>query len=220
MTEVKSPEDPQVPTPPTAEDPPGGSSEGEPVEVLAVQPQHLKSDVQLWTDLVWEQHRNQCANCGGSDRLRLKMVVPIEAGGQYVVSNGVILCRTCEIAADSTRPAGNDSRRPINFWVSQSLYQSLKDHAKDSAFHSMASLVRYLMSKYVANVTGFDDLEKYQAAAEVGSDVKINVWVERDMYAAFKDLVVERGLTVTDALKALILMYAAASEGQKKRTDS
>lgn len=188
-----------------------------PTEIVTVSPEHLKSDAQIWTDLVWEQHRHQCSNCGGADRLKLKMVVPLEAGGQYVVSNGVILCRTCEIAADSTRPMGNDPRRPINFWVSQGLYQSLKDNAKDSVFHSMASLVRYLMAKYVASEASFDDLEKYQAAAGTGSDVKINVWVERDMYAAFKDLVVKRGLTVTDALKALILMYEAEGLLGKKK---
>lgn len=212
------PEDAPTETPLVAE----AAAEAEPEasapqEIVTVSPENLRSDAQIWTDLVWEQHRHRCSNCGSTDRLKLKMVVPLEAGGQYVVSNGVILCRTCEIASDSTRPMGNDPRRPINFWVSQALYQSLKDNAKDSVFHSMASLVRYLMSKYVSNEAGFDDLEKYQAAAGTGSDVKINVWVERDMYAAFKDLVVKRGLTVTDALKALILMYEAEGLLGKKK---
>lgn len=159
----------------------------------------------LWRSAIFDRFRNRCGNCGSEDHLRVKMVVPEEAGGQYVESNGVCLCRTCEIATDTTRPSSEDTRRPINFWVSKTLHQDLQERAKDTSFKSMASLIRYLMTKFVEEPDRFDDLAKYQDIPE--SDLKINVWVEKGMYATFKDLVDSRGLTVTDALKSLIKLY-------------
>lgn len=173
------------------------------------------SPQKVWEEQVRENNRNRCSNCGNTDRLKVRMIVPPEAGGQYVVSNGVVLCRTCEVAADSAKSKKTDARRPINFWVPRALYNALQDRAKDSAFQSMASLVRYLMTKYVEDETRFDDLEQYQEIP--GADVKINVWVDGTVYAAFKEKVNARDLTVTDALKALIKMFEAqGSLGKKK----
>jgi len=157
-----------------------------------------------WTQAVWEACRSRCSNCGGTDKLRVKMIVPEEAGGKLVPSNGALLCRACEMAAEST-PHSDTTLRPINFWVSEQLYNSLQSNAR-GGFNSMAALVRYLMAKFVTDESRFDDLDKYQDA---GSDVKVNVWVETDRYASFKKIVDSRGLTVTDAIKALIRMYEA-----------
>ncbi len=160
---------------------------------------------QTWRSVIFDRFRNQCGNCGSEDHLRVKMVVPEEAGGQFVESNGVCLCRTCEIATDTTRPSSEDSRRPINFWVSKALHEDLLARAQGTSFKSMASLIRYLMTKFVEEPDRFDDLSNYQDTPD--SDLKINVWVEKGMYATFKILVDGRGMTVTDALKALIKLY-------------
>jgi hypothetical protein len=157
-----------------------------------------------WEDLIWTRNRNKCSNCGGTDRLRVKMIVPVEAGGKLVESNGVLLCRPCELAADAvSSPKSGEDRRPINFWVSQPLYKALSEA---DGFSSMSSLVRFLMSRYVADEGRFDDLEQYQDESG-GDSVKVNVWVENDCYGTFKELVTRRGLTVTDAIKALVKMF-------------
>jgi hypothetical protein len=109
--------------------------------------------------------------------------------------------------ASESAPQSGAALRPINFWVSDKLYKSLQSNAR-GGFHSMAALVRYMMAKYVSDADRFDDLQQYQ---DEGSDVKVNVWVETDRYANFKQLVDSRGLTVTDAIKALIRMYEAES---------
>ena len=44
---------------------------------------------------------------------------------------------------------------------------------------------------------------------DVGTDVKVNVWVEDGIYARFKELADRNGLTVTSALKGLIGMFEA-----------
>lgn len=167
--------------------------------------------VGAWEKKVWELHRDCCSNCGGTDRLRARMVVPESAGGLLVESNGVLLCRPCEMASDTISQRSSDSnRRLINFWISRSLYDKLQVARKSKVgFASMGSLIRYLMSKYVADEPRFDDLGQYQ---DSGSDVKVNVHVDRDIYLVFRRLVGIRGITVTDAVKSLILMYESEAE--------
>ncbi len=165
--------------------------------------------VRAWERRVTELHRNRCSNCGGDDHLRAKLVVPREAGGQLVESNGVLLCRSCDMAAESVSKSSGEQRL-VNFWVSRGLFDRLQ-YGLDTVqgFPSMGALVRYLITKYVADPSRFDDLELYQ---DGGSDVKVNVWVERDRYNTFKALLDKRGVTVTDALKGLIVMYGEKAE--------
>lgn len=160
-----------------------------------------------WVKRVFERSRNCCSNCGSDARVRVKMIVPLEAGGQLNDANGVLLCRACEIAAEVTTSLGSGSaQRPVNFWVSTRLYTKIKTL---NGFKSMGSLIRYLMQKYVLDDARFDDLEQYQ---ETGSDIKINVWVDSGVYGTFKEMVNVRGISVTDALKALIRMYEEEAE--------
>lgn len=167
-----------------------------------------------WVTRAWERARNQCTNCGGTDRLRLSLVVPEEAGGKETASNATILCRSCDVARSMLSrpgaPASGKDARPINFWVSRRLYTTLQNGLSTRyGFKSVASLVRFLMSKYVADAQRFDDVLHYQ---DQGSEVKINVWVPRDSYAVFKELATRNGGTVTDTLKGLIRMYEIESE--------
>lgn len=166
-----------------------------------------QDDKRSWEQRVREACKDRCSNCGGEDRTRVTMIVPSEAGGQSVVTNGVLLCRPCEMAAESLESGKKreQDRRILNFWVSRKLYDRIqKSTETKNGFNSVSSLVRYLMSKYVLDEDRFDDLEQYQ---DSGADVKINVWVDIGSYATFKRLLDKRGVTVTDAVKNLILVY-------------
>jgi hypothetical protein len=180
------------------------------VEIEQIQPQQDSKGI--WETAVREQSRDRCSNCGGEDRIRVSLIVPIDAGGKYVVTNGRTLCRPCELAAEAVASGkpGATERRPLNFWVSRKLYDRIQYGLESRrGFPSMGALVRYLMTKYVSDEPRFDDLEQYQDSS---ADVKINVWVERDSYQTFKILIDKRGMTVTDSVKALIMMYEAEAE--------
>lgn len=173
-----------------------------------------------WATRVWDACGGRCSNCGSTDRLKVRMIVPRDAGGQEVVSNAILLCRTCELAREIRtkvpQPESGEHTRPINFFVSQELHSKLKNGlAADYGFRSVSALVRYLMAKYVADADEFDDLGMYQ---DGGSDVKVNVWVGRDVYARFKAITDRNGATVTDTLKGLIRMYEAEARRIVGRT--
>ena len=183
-------------------------------------PEELKGLEGLWRNYIRDVHQHKCANCGGTDRLVVKMIIPLEAGGKLVLSNGTLICRACEMAADSAANAKTSDRprRPLNFWVSRPMYDHLVSGLQaHNGFGSMAALVRYLMSLYVTSMDRFDDLSNYQ---DTGTDVKINVWVDRGEYDKFKTSVNGRGMTVTDAIKSMILMYQTESETKVERTES
>lgn len=176
---------------------------------------------ETWVTQVFEHCRHRCSNCGGEDRLRAKLVVPVEAGGKKALSNAFLICRPCEMASEivnrSSSPASGSTTRPINFWVSRSLHSHVQNGlSRQYGFKSMSSLVRFLMSKYVQDSQLFDDVAQFQDA---GSDVKVNVWVPRDTYATFKSLVDKNGLTVTSALKGLLRMYEIEADRVMKGTD-
>lgn len=175
-------------------------------ESLDVRSEATKQEVEAWEEKVVAKHRGGCVNCGSKYRLAVRQIIPTDAGGRLVESNGVLVCRRCEMAAQSfLNAAQSDSRRPINFLVSRALYDTLQEGLKAShGFKSMGSLIRYLITLYVEDVNRFDDLEQYQ---DDGSDVKINIWIDIDVYNDFKDKVSARGLSVTDAIKGLIQMY-------------
>lgn len=164
----------------------------------------------------------KCNGCREPAALRGVEVVPgwHGRGGHWAA-----LCRTCEFAAELDKrdrtAASGPLTRPINIWVSSKLFERIHNGLSEKyGFRSMSSLVRYLMSKYVMDVSRFEDVGQYQ---DQGSDVKVNVWVPRDIYAVFQSQAQSRGLTVTDALKGLIRMYEMeiekVVEGRRKETN-
>ena len=162
-----------------------------------------------WRSFACMRANGRCESCGNEAQLRASFIVPPDAGGNLLGSNVVALCRTCELASEMTHrdraPASGPNTRPINIWVSRGLHARLQNGLSTRyGFRSVASLIRYLMTKYVMDSTRFEDVAQYQ---ESGSDVKINVWVPRDTYEQFKMLADRNGLTVTDTLKGLIRMY-------------
>ena len=161
----------------------------------------------LWSLTVFDAAHGRCANCGGEHKLKPRLIVPEEAGGKLLLANSVLLCRACELASSvSPKKLAEQERRLVNIWVSDRLYKKLQDRRDVGHTSSMGALVRYMMGRYVAEQGRFDDLASYQDA---GSDVRLNIWVESNLYATFKTLVDGQGLTVTSALKALFCMYEA-----------
>jgi uncharacterized protein (DUF1778 family) len=174
--------------------------------------QLIQGTEKSWEQTVLEYHRCRCANCGSKDKIRPQLVVHEEAGGQRVLSNSTVLCRACEMAQDVVnRHDPSEAQRPVNFWVSRTLYDKVKSF---EGFSSTSSLVRYLMRKFVDEQLMFEDLEFWQ---DQGSDVKINVWVDPETYDLFKKAVNNKGMTVTDALKSLLCMYGADVEPLVKK---
>lgn len=163
--------------------------------------------VSRWRNAVLDKYRDKCSGCGSDMNIAVHMIVPEVAGGKYEVDNGVVLCRTCEMARAAVEQGKDrkNKRRPANVWISRRLYARMQTSLHGSkGFRSMGSLVRFMMDSLVADPSRFQDLKNYQ---DSGSDVKINIWVNIAAYDKFKEIVSNNGLTVTDAIKGLILMY-------------
>ena len=174
----------------------------------------------LWERKVRHHFRDRCGNCGTEVRLKVRMVIPLDAGGQLRVSNGTLLCRACEMAREaSSHRKGESKSRPINFHVSKDLNDRMEHGIETyNGFHSKAGLVRALMTRYVEENSRFDDLELFQDDASPGSaKVKINIWAPNELYEDFKALADTRGFTVTATLKSLIIMYEAQVEPLVRR---
>lgn len=176
-----------------------------PIEAQMTEPEEL--DQKLWAGAVLDAARGVCANCGSDHKVSPRLIVPQDVGGKLTLSNSVVLCRACELASNAApKRIGERDRRLVNIWVSRRFYDRLQQRRDSGQTESMGALVRYLMSKYVAEQSRFDDLAQYQ---ESGADVRLNLWVDAALYTTFKALVDNRGMTVTSALKALFCMYEA-----------
>lgn len=162
-------------------------------------------DTRFWAQTVLEAAKGACANCGSEHKTSPRLIVPEVVGGKRTLKNSVVLCRACELASGlAPKKIGEEGRRLVNIWVSDRLHKTLQERRDKGHTASMGALVRFLMSKYVAEQSRFDDLSQYQ---DSGADVRLNIWVDSDLYATFKTLVDRQGLTVTSALKSLFCMY-------------
>lgn len=173
-----------------------------------------ESRAKLWETCVFERFHHKCASCGSNDKLKALLIIPEEFGGKKTVENSKLLCRTCDLAAQLLKhrkmSASGEDTRPINFWIGRSLHGSLRNgFSRKYGFNSIASLVRFVMGRYVEQPDFFEDVESY---VDRLSDVKVNVWVPRDLYDAFKHSVTSNGMTVTDSLRGLLRMYESESE--------
>jgi hypothetical protein len=161
-----------------------------------------------WQQEVWDRTNGNCGNCGSDHKVRVKLMVPEIAGGKKAASNASIICRACEMAMDSSEPKTKHSNnRPINFWVSRRLFERMNNGlCSDRGFKSKSALIRYLMNKYITAETQFDDLDRFQDAEGIDT-AKVNAWVPRETYATFQAMIGKRGMTVTDAIKSLVMVY-------------
>lgn len=158
-------------------------------------------------------HGQRCVGCGNTDRTRVRLVVAEAAGGSRTLANAVLICRTCEFheARVQATEGGPAPRTLLNFWVSAELQAWMQAHAP---FQGVSALVRYLIGLYVESPPErFDDLLLYQNAS---AEVRSFVWVPADLHATFKARARKEGLTLTQALIALILLYRIeiAQEGR------
>lgn len=177
-----------------------------------------KSKPDAWFRAVWEHYGGKCGNCGTDQNVAVRMVVPVAAGGLWVLTNGVTICRTCEVAQTAVRKAeetGVTPKRPICVWISRKLYDSLQSSlSKKNGFNSMAGLTRYMMKLVVEHPARFSDLDNYQ---DRGSDLKVNLWVDAADYERFKGVLADRNLTVTDGIKGLMLLYTTEGAPSVRR---
>lgn len=162
---------------------------------------------QVWDKAVRKAGKNLCANCGAQDHLKACLIVPEESGGELKPSNGVLLCRGCELRAGprglTAQPAG--PKRPINFWLSRQLYDQLQVGANLTVFKSCGGLVRFLMTQYTLRPQDFEDLALHQPPSD--ADVKVNIWVDYDLYAKFRVCIEKQNVSVSAALRSLIVIF-------------
>jgi len=177
-------------------------------EVEVVGPGYRIEVAPNWQTEVWERTNNNCYNCGSGHKVRVKLIVPEVAGGKKTASNASLICRACEMATDSSNlKTKHSDNRPINFWVSRRLFERMNNGlCSDRGFKSKSALIRYLMNKFITSENQFDDLEQYQDGEGVDG-AKVNAWVPRDTYATFQSMINQRGMTVTDAIKSLVMVY-------------
>ena len=60
-----------------------------------------------------------------------------------------------------------------------------------------------MISSFIAQPELYEDIQGWQ---DVGSDVKVNGWVDGLQYQIFKNMCRNKGISYTDALKALLLV--------------
>ena len=159
-----------------------------------------------WKESVLKRDNGRCVNCERKSHISACFVIPPEAGGRIRTENGVTLCRECRVAADGARvlPVRIDNKTPINFLMSRRLHDAVDRYAKNgSKFGSISALVRRQITSFIVDPELYEDIRQWQ---DDGSDVKVNGWVDGDQYEVFKRMCQERGLTYTDALKALLLV--------------
>lgn len=150
---------------------------------------------------------DRCANCGNTEFLAHRMVVPKEIGGNDVPTNYILLCKACEFAASlCTR---SDPCRAVNVYLSRELFESVRSTiAVRNGHASISSLARFLVASYMKDQDYYEDVSLYQ---DEGTDVRANMWLDGDIYDDFKQKVYQQGMTVTQVLKGLLRMYVEAT---------
>jgi len=159
-----------------------------------------------WKTKVLERDGHACVNCSGTEKVAACFVIPVEVGGNVRPSNGVTVCRECRIAAESSRilPQRIDNKTPINFLISDSLHKTVNKYVHNgSKFGSVSALMRSMISSFITQPELYEDLQSWQ---DDGSDVKVNGWVDGLQYQIFKGMCRNKGISYTDALKALLLV--------------
>jgi hypothetical protein len=114
-------------------------------------------------------------------------------------------------------------RRLVNFWISRAMHKRIDEAVKTrDGFVSLGHLIRYMMAKFVTDPDRFDDLANYQEAGK--PEVKVNIWADSAVYGTFKTLVQQRKMTVTEAIKALIMVFDTETMilavGEKEKSDA
>lgn len=149
----------------------------------------------------------RCAGCGSVHKLRVALIVPIAQGGQYTESNATVLCSLCQRAhipsAERERRYQGEFRY-LNVWVSAALGNRVMQERDTGRIASVNALICAVISRYVELPHAYPDLTSY---VDAGTETKLNARVDAALYVSFQRLAEETKTTVTDAVKALLLIY-------------
>jgi len=168
-----------------------------------------------WDLEVYERYDHKCASCGTTELLKPQLIVPESRGGQRVITNGVLLCRACTVAktTQGTALSGlKGNARPVNLWVSRELFTRLDAYVRQAAARqrgltSRSALLRTIIEEYAANGDRYLEL-----LIEEPNDVRINFWVDDELYLKFQSRATSEGLTVAGALRSLLVVYLTELE--------
>jgi len=73
--------------------------------------------------------------------------------------------------------------------------------------------MRAMIASFITQPELYEDLQNWQ---DSGSAVKVNGWIDGSQYEIFKSMCRDRGLSYTDALKALLLVAIDEYEPEDK----
>lgn len=163
---------------------------------------------------VLESYGGCCAACGSSDGVSVELVVPESAGGRLLtddrrlwLSNGVAVCRACAFAKLHAL-RGKEAKQPLNVYLARDLHARLTQYVHGaSGLGSYALLLRMLLQDYVSHPGRYQDLGK-RTTEPVGHDgCRVYVWLDAELYAAFKSAAAASDLSMTGVISALIACY-------------
>jgi len=160
-----------------------------------------------WETQVYLRFKNKCGSCGSTERLVVRLLTPEAVGGQKVESNGIVLCRTCDLGTKMLpKPGASSFPHPMNFYVSNHLHYVIQQHAP--RYGGTGGFLRQLIDVYLTSPEQYADLEQYQDSTV---DVKLNFHLPSSQFEEFKSKTKLQGMTMTDALRGLILLYHATN---------
>lgn len=191
---------------PTADLPP--ETEIERLERLLASAATDADRTRIFDQLMVLRAGGKCGNCGIEDHLKVELVVPLDLGGKLVVTNATVLCRACSMTAKLSHSGKvTEGKTLVNVWMDREIFASLKGRMNPTGlmvYQSVAEFIRFLMREYTKSPSSYDDLSTYQSP---NRDVRLSFWCPPSDYAAFKDTAQANGMTVTDAITALVLFH-------------
>ena len=155
-----------------------------------------------WVTQVYNRFNNKCGNCGSTERLSVRLIVPIEDGGQQVATNGVVLCRACDLAAGrKPKPGASSFSYPFNFYLSAELHAFLAEHPRVVSA-GKASFLRDTIEVFLDEPERFRDILQYQ---DDKADCKVNFHLPSEQFEKFRLCTKQYGSNPTEMLRALLL---------------
>lgn len=154
---------------------------------------------QAFEHQIWEKYK-RCCNCSGEDGLRIVLLVPIENGGKWTVTNGALLCRQCVFARDESRQDTQQGERMFTVFPGAGLIRLVKMLLGEK---SLSSLIRSLMQEWADH----GDTAILCPAIEELDTVKVNVRMTNELFDAFGVRCREAKRAQVDVLAQLLTWY-------------
>lgn len=139
--------------------------------------------------------KNTCCNCGSKDRVRPFLIVPKEQGGKEVSSNVALICRRCDMVRKTEAGYETEDKLFVGLTVSKPIGEWVINRGK------VGDAVRDVIHKFLEATEVYDDLTLYQAEEE---SIRLNVWLDKEEYAKFKNKVDGINLKIKDVMTGLL----------------